>query len=554
MRWGQAWIGTLLLSLLIDGPVALGPSLLAAAGVGVALSRPAAVGAAEALGIQLEGLELPLNLDQLEAWSLRSPAVGGCTAQAPVVRSPGELDVWLDLLDPASQASLRRLLQAPLLRDRSFGSQLLDSWAGGQLLDEVGNLLTTADGGSTTALLQATLRQQLLQRRQVTLLSLLRGLPQQRLNLRVDALVVLAEQWRQQIRQQQQALQALQQLDLPRIPGRTPYLGDLPRAPAPTLLSVAHRREPLPLELWPSPVPQASTRPWLLVLPGLGGNADQLGWFAAAMAQWGWSVVVVQHLGSDGPALRAALEGQGPTPGASSLAIRLQDVQAVLEAQRRGQLAVPGQGVVLVGHSLGGLTALLAAGVKPAPGLAGRCRRAIARLPVGNPSRLLQCELANTGAPAPLPPSGDLRGLLLFNSFGSLLWPEGISSPRPLPLLMTGGSLDLVTPPLEEQLQLFLPALDPRSRLVLVEGGSHFSPVRLEARQEAVLQLGQDLVGVDPIAVQNQLLGISGAFLESLERPSLLPVQERSQQGVRVFVLDGAAARRWRDRLVRRGP
>ena len=290
---------------------------------------------------------------------------------------------------------------------------------------------------------------------------------------------------------------------------------------------------------------------WLLVLPGLGGNADQLGWFAAAMAQWGWSVVVLQHPGSDGPALRAALDGQGPTPGASSLAIRLRDVQAVLEAHRRGQLPLPGKGVVLVGHSLGGLTALLAAGMVPAPGLAGRCSRAIARLPLGNPSRLLQCELATTGAPAALAPLGDLRALLLFNSFGSLLWPDGIRSVPPLPLLMTGGSLDLVTPPLEEQLQLFLPALDPRSRLVLVEGGSHFSPVRMEARQEAVLQLGQDLVGVDPTAVQAQLLGLSGAFLESLERPLLLPVQERSQQGVRVFVLDAAAARRWRDLLSR---
>jgi hypothetical protein len=51
--------------------------------------------------------------------------------------------------------------------------------------------------------------------------------------------------------------------------------------------------------------------------------------------------------------------------------------------------------------------------------------------------------------------------------------------------------------------------------------------------------------------VQAQLLGLSGAFLESLERPLLLPVQERSQQGVRVFVLDAAAARRWRDLLSR---
>jgi len=551
-------LGTLLPSLLIDRPLALIPALAAAVSLGATLSLAGTVsleapaGAAEALQIQLEDLELPLSLDQLEAWSRRPVLTAGAVGGNPTglqARSPAELDVWLDLLDPTSQASLRRLLQAPLLRDRSFGSQLLDSWAGGQLLDEVGDLLTTADGRSTTAMLQTTMRQQLQQRRQVTLLSLLRGLPEPRLHLRLDGLVALAEQWRQQIRHQRQALLALQQLDLPRIPGRTPYLGDLPRGPQRLLLPVPHRRGPLPLDLWPATAAEGAHRPWLLVLPGLGGNADQLGWFGAAMAQWGWSVAVIQHPGSDGPALRAALEGQGPPPGAASLKIRLQDVKAVLEARRRGQLALPGEGVVLVGHSLGGLTALLAAGVKPAAGLAGRCSQAIDRLPVGNPSRLLQCELADTGVPAPLPRSSDLRALLLFNGFGSLLWPDGAGASLPLPLLMTGGSLDLVTPPLEEQLQLFLPAGDSRSRLVLVEGGSHFSPVRMEEREEAVLRLGQDLVGADPVAVQNLLLGISGAFLQSLERPSLLPAQERSQQGVRAFILDPAAARSWRSLL-----
>ena len=65
-------------------------------------------------------------------------------------------------------------------------------------------------------------------------------------------------------------------------------------------------------------------------------------------------------------------------------------------------------------------------------------------------------------------------------------WPWALGA-----VLMVGGSLDLITPPLEEQLQLFLPAGHAHSRLVLVEGGSHFSPVRMVERQEAVLRLGR---------------------------------------------------------------
>ena len=557
---------------------------------GVAWAPPAA--GAELLEIQLEELEIPLSLDQLDAWSRRAEGVaigsgggagaGGLPAGAAARRgavgaggvptalagaAPGppgapaaegpapvppqsDQDVWLDLLEPGSRRALKRLLQAPLLRDRSFGSQLLDTWAGGQMLDEAGDLLTTPDGRSTAPLLQATLRQLLRQRREVTTLTLLRAVPVPRLRLRLDSLLTLAEQWRQQIQLQGEALTALRDLSLPLRRSRPPVaLEERRRRPQRLLLAVRHRREPLPIDLWPARQPEASRHPWLLVLPGLGGNADQLGWFAGALAGRGWSVAVPQHPGSDGRALKAALEGQGPTPGAETLAVRLQDVAAVLAARRQGQLPLPGEGVVLVGHSLGGLTALLAAGVEPQPGLAQRCRRALDRLPLGNPSRLLQCELVNTGLPAPLPRPDDLRGVLLFHGFGSLLWPQGVTAELPQPVLMVGGSLDLVTPPLEEQLQLFLPTANPRSRLVLVEGGSHFSPVRMVEQEEAVLRLSRDLVGVDPGAVQNLLLGIGREFLLSLETPLLLPAQVRSQEGVRAYVLDPAAARRWRQRL-----
>jgi predicted dienelactone hydrolase len=588
--------------------------------VGTALLATGPAAAAELLEIQLEGLEIPVRLDQLEAWSHREPslpssgtrpgkdtdspaaasdglapnpiagtavqprppapseasptaAISWGDATAPVspsaggtgqIPSPGvpvaaiagtsllsggDLEVWLNLLEPESRRGLARLLRAPLLREQSLGSQLLDSWAGGQMLAEVGDLLTTPDGRSTAPQLRSTLRQLLRGRREVTTLALLRALPMPELRLRLDGLLSLADQWRRQIRQQSEALTALQTLALPNRTARTLIPEETQLSPKRVELTVTHRRERLPVDLWPGQGPEAHRHPWLLVLPGLGGNADQLGWFAGALAQRGWSVAVPQHPGSDGRALRDALDGRSPPPGAATLATRLRDVAAVLAARSDGRLVLPGDGVVLVGHSLGGLTALLAAGVEPQPGLARRCSQAIDRLPIGNPSRLLQCELVSTGLPPALPRPDHLRGLVLFNGFGSLLWPDGATASLPVPVLMVGGSLDLVTPPLEEQLQLFLPAGDPRSRLVLVEGGSHFSPVRMVERQEAVLRLGREWVGVDPATVQTLLLGLGSDFLHSLELPVLLPAQVRLQQGVRAYVLDPAAARRWRGRL-----
>ncbi len=493
------------------------------------------------LELRFDGLEIPISLDQLDLWT-----------QGKLSRSAGgaDLAVWLDLLDPVSRRDLMKLLRAPLLRDTSFGQQLLDSWAGSQMLARLGDLLTTPAGGNTTGVLQSTLQGLLKRHQEVSTIGLLRAVPLPRLSLQLDGLYDLASQWREQLQLQRQALIGLQALPLPERQSRPPFLlSRATRLPLRQGLVVAHRPQPLPLEIWSPPATStaavSAARPWLLLMPGLGGNADQFGWLAGALAERGWPVVVIQHPGSDGPALKAALDGQRPPPGAETLAVRLADVEAVLAAQRQGMVPVKGDGVVLIGHSMGGLSALLAAGLVPESGLGGRCRKALDRLPIANPSRLLQCQLPSAGLPATPPRPADLRGLVLFNGFGSLLWPRRGVSALGVPVLMVGGSLDLVTPPLEEQVRLFLPDGDPRSRLVLVEGGSHFSPVRTMTRDEVLIRLDADLVGVDPLKVQSALLTLTTDYLQTLQQPLLLPAQRRRQDGVTLFVLDAGAARRW---------
>lgn len=81
--------------------------------------------------------------------------------------------------------------------------------------------------------------------------------------------------------------------------------------------------------------------------------------------------------------------------------------------------------------------------------------------------------------------------------------------------------------------------------LVLVEGGSHFSPVRVAASEEALFQLSSELVGVEPRMVQRLLLRITSDFLQSLDQPMRLPPQRLVQEGVTAYVLDPGAARRW---------
>lgn len=158
--------------------------------------------AADQLEVQLDGLRVPVDLRELEAWS-RDPR-----------RPQGDLGVWLALIEPNSRDDLLRLLRAPLVRDRSLGQQLLNSWAGQRVLEEVGDLIST-DQGNAAPLLLVSLQQLLATQPQVTTIELLRAVPSQRLILHVDVLLELAAQWRRQLQQQQQALQALRALALP---------------------------------------------------------------------------------------------------------------------------------------------------------------------------------------------------------------------------------------------------------------------------------------------------------------------------------------------------
>jgi len=523
------------------------PALLAASTALVA----APVHAAEELRLQLDGLAVPIDLVALEAWT-RQPGA-----------ADGDLAVWLNLLEPASRRDLIRLLQAPLLRDRSFGQQLLNSWTGEQMLKEAGTLLTSTEGRSTAPLLLSSLRQLLEHQTSVSCLELLRALPVPSVTLRIDGLLELASQWRIQLQRQNGALAQLRQLSLPQRSSRALAFTDaVRRQPQRLQLAVPHRVTPLPLELWSAQ--QARHGPWVLLMPGLGGSPDQLSWLAAALADRGWPVLVLEHPGSDQQALQASLLGDAPPPGAEALPQRLADLQAVFEAQRDGQLPSFGpapageQGVVLMGHSLGGLAALMGAGLVPELGLGRRCELALASLPLTNLSRLLQCQLPRvTGdgaaSPGPLPSatsaSSPLLGVVAFNGFGSLLWPYRGLEDLNVPVLLVGGGLDLVTPPVQEQLAVFAGARHPRSRLVLVEGASHFSPVRIDNRGEVLFRLGDELVGIEPLKVQALLLNLTTEFLQGLEHPLLLSPQRRDQDGVRAYVLDRNQARLWRQQI-----
>ena len=123
----------------------------------------------------------------------------------------------------------------------------------------------------------------------------------------------------------------------------------------------------------------------------------------------------------------------------------------------------------------------------------------------------------------------DLSAIVGINSFGGLLWEENSYNQINVPLFLTGGTFDLVTPSISEQLGLLLSVSSSQlSRVLLIEGASHFSPIRVDgqmSQSEAkdVFNLGESMVGYHPLSVQSLLAFEIVRFLEKLEEKKSIP-------------------------------
>jgi predicted dienelactone hydrolase len=500
------------------------------------------VGSTERVEVQIDGVVLPVSVAELGAF-VRSPTAD------PAQLSRSELSTWMGLLAPDSRQGLIRLLKAPILSRRSLGRQLLSSWGAGPLLDALGELIRVEDGKRINRSLVLSTLEQLLERQEtVSTLDVLEALPTQQLRLDLDALVAAANRWRLELERHQTLMRTLAQKEV-----RLQLLKGAERSvsaesPLQSTLAVDHRSRPLQVERW---IPQSprEDRTWVLMMPGLGGDPNHFHWLARSLMQAGWPVAVLEHPGSDAAAVQALLEGRQSFDGAAALRDRLADLAAVLDAQRRGDLNIPGTEVVLMGHSLGALTALLASGLEQVPGMEQRCEGALVGLPLTNLSELLQCELAagralEGNAMASLP-----RAVVGLNSFGGLIWPHRSRQALPIPLLIVGGTLDLITPPLDEQLPLLAGLAEhPDSRVVVVEGASHFSPIRVDGQGKAsegddLFQLGEELVGVNPLSVQRVIAHEVIRFLDTLS--------SESPRNDAVHLMEASSKTRWH-RLGRR--
>ena len=100
-----------------------------------------------------------------------------------------------------------------------------------------------------------------------------------------------------------------------------------------------------------------------------------------------------------------------------------------------------------------------------------------------------------------------------------------------MPTLLIGGTYDLITPLMNEQFNVFSALNNPSNRFLIIEGASHFSPIRINNSSKEkydVFKISESFIGSDPILVQNLSSKFIVEFLKNIkdkEIPSVIKNQ-----------------------------
>ena len=306
----------------------------------------------------------------------------------------------------------------------------------------------------------------------------------------------------------------------------------------------AHRAEPLKIELWKNN--NLSDKELIIFMPGLGGSINNFEWIGIELSKRGWPVLFIDHKGSNYNSLAEVLEGNEVIPsGADLFLYRLKDLDTILRSHKNGNFELSNESYVLMGHSLGALIAFLYEGNLPKEGLSNRCDIALKDFAVTNLSKMLQCQLNEI----PIPEKTNVKkadAIIGFNTFGSIIWPNEKNSGIEMPLLLIGGTYDLITPLISEQFPVFLSTnANPLNRFLIIEGASHFSPIRVDNDNSGdflnndLFKIGESFIGASPKSVQNLSLKFIIEFLNNLDKKeSFRLIQNERENNLDFYILD----------------
>lgn len=256
--------------------------------------------------------------------------------------------------------------------------------------------------------------------------------------------------------------------------------------------------------------------PVIVISHGAAEDRTSFIYLAKHLASYGFAVAAIEHPGNDSKRFGQYFAGLAGSPEPIELLNQPLEVKYVLDelqqlekSSLRGRLDL--QQVGVIGHSLGGYTALALAGATINSQLGRDCRNNQSL----NISILVQCRAAE------LPPITSslqderVKAVIAVNPVTSTLLGQSGLSKIKVPLMIVAGSADVVTPAVPEQVRPFTWLTSPNKYLTLIENATHFSTVGELAPDHSVLPVPPALIGPNPAIARLYLSALSVAFFET---------------------------------------
>tara|TARA_B100000963_G_scaffold167227_1_gene145253 strand:- start:2803 stop:4365 length:1563 start_codon:yes stop_codon:yes gene_type:complete len=477
--------------------------------------------AAEKINLKFEGMSIPLSIDELSKLDINN-------------KDSTELIDWFRKNGLEKVFQLSKYLEFPIFKQDGFSKQILRSWIGKKVLTELSDTFIVPNDKNGIKVFN-TIESLLDKKQEISTLDILREIPIETVEIDIDNLLTIISSWKKALEDQQNLAKrfTLFVKKENNINNNFDNDNDIKSYSKQINLDVSHRENPLSLEIW---YPNKKFEKELIIfMPGLGGDISNFRWLGSGLSKRGWPVMFIEHEGSNSEAFNASIMRGDSLPGGADIFLyRLKDLDEVINALRKGYFDVNSKSYILMGHSLGSLISILYEGNPPKKDFVKRCEKGLDDFALTNLSKLLQCQLIEIPIPE-FKESLDLKAIIGFNSFGSLIWPTKKSSGIEVPILFIGGTFDLITPLLDEQFKLFVSNQSNKlNRFLVVEGASHFSPIRVVNEMSVgnidndVFKIKKDFVGINPYDFQKLSLSIIIEFLVKLDQQKALKITQEN--------------------------
>ncbi|MBW4601326.1 MAG: alpha/beta hydrolase [Calothrix sp. FI2-JRJ7] len=262
--------------------------------------------------------------------------------------------------------------------------------------------------------------------------------------------------------------------------------------------------------------------PLIVISHGVAEDRETFAYAAQHLASYGFAVAVLEHPGSDAKKIQQYFAGLASPPEARELINRPLDIKFLLDQLQSlnesgsnfvGQLNV--QEVGVIGHSYGGYTGLTLAGATiDVNSVSKQCNPNNSL----NLSVLLQCranELLRQNIPIPSFQDTRVKAVMALNPFGSVVLNQKGFSKIQVPIMFMGGSQDVITPAVPEQVIPFTWVASQNKYLALIENGTHFSTSEKLNASKPVLPVPRELIGPNPAIAQMYVKAFSVAFFQT---------------------------------------